>query len=120
MDKMTMDRMQFYAYHGVFPEENKMGQRYYVDIALYLDLRKAGQTDNLQDTINYAQLYDTIKELVTGRTYKLIEALAENIATAVLENYTKIIEVTVKVIKPNPPFDIQFDGVAVEIHRKRA
>lgn len=119
MDKIRMQRMEFYGYHGVFPEETKLGQQFYVDLTLYVDLRIAGQSDDLNDTVNYAHIYQTTKEMVQGAPFRLIEALAENIATKLLTNYTKIIELTVSVIKPHPPFDIHFDGVAVEIHRKR-
>ena len=120
MDKMILERMQFFAYHGVFPEETKLGQRYYVDLIIHTDLRKAGVSDDLSETLNYAHIYELTKEIVKGKTFKLIEALAETIATELLENYTKVSEITVKVTKPHPPFDIHFDGVAVEIHRKRA
>ncbi len=111
--------MQFYAYHGVFPEETKLGQRYYVDAILHMDLQKAGLSDDLGETVNYGHAYDLIKGVVQGQTFKLIEALAETIASELLEHYTNISEITVKVTKPHPPFDIHFDGVAVEIHRKR-
>lgn len=120
MDKMQLSRMQFYGYHGVFPEENKLGQRFYVDLALSLDLSEAGRTDDLDKTVNYAEVYERVKNIVEGRTFRLIEALAENIASDVLHQYTNVNDVTVRVIKPHPPFDIHFDGVAVEINRKRA
>ena len=119
MDRMIMERMEFYGYHGVFPEENKLGQRYYADVTLYMDLRNAGVSDNLGETVNYAHIYKSVKEIVEGKPFKLIEAVAENIAMKLLDNYTDIIEITVKVTKPHPPFDVHFAGVAVEIHRKR-
>ena len=120
IDKMRLTRMQFYGYHGVFPEENKLGQRYYVDLELSLDLSKAGQTDDLEQTVNYAEVYERVKRIVEGKTFRLIEALAENVASDVLHQYTNVNDVTVRVVKPHPPFDIQFDGVTVEINRKRA
>lgn len=119
MDKIYLERMEFFGYHGVFPEENKLGQRFYVDLVAYLDLSKAGQHDDLNETVNYAEIYHSTKNIVEGEPFKLIEALAENIATHLLDNYTKINEITVRVIKPHPPFDIHFAGVTVEIHRKR-
>lgn len=120
IDKMRLTRMQFYGYHGVFPEENKLGQRFYVDLELSLDLSKAGQTDDLEQTVNYAEVYERVKRIVEGKTFRLIEALAENVASDVLHQYTNVNDVTVRVVKPHPPFDIQFDGVTVEINRKRA
>lgn len=112
--------MQFYGYHGVFPEENKLGQRYQVDVELHLPLDKPGTTDSIEDTINYAEAYELIKSIVEGETFKLIEALAERVALQLLQTYTSINEITVRVLKPHPPVAMFFDGVTVEIHRKRA
>jgi dihydroneopterin aldolase len=120
MDKITLSRMAFYGNHGVFPEENKLGQRYFADVELVLPLSESGRSDNLADTINYVEVYEIIENLMERKTFKLIEALAENIASELLRNYTKVEEITVRVTKPNPPFKIFFDGVTVEIHRKRA
>ncbi|KQX57768.1 MULTISPECIES: dihydroneopterin aldolase [unclassified Paenibacillus] len=120
MDKITLSRMQFFGNHGVFPEENKLGQRFYVDVEFMLPLDKPGKSDHLDDTVNYGEVFFKVKEVVEGRTYKLIEALAENIASELLHTYTSINEVTVRVIKPHPPFAVFFDGVTVEINRKRA
>lgn len=119
MDRMVLKRMVFYGYHGVFPEENKLGQKFYVDLDLRLDLTKAGRSDDVADTVNYAEIHSTVKAIVEGAPVKLIEALAEKIANAVLGTYTIINEATVSVTKPNPPFDITFDGVTVELRRRR-
>ncbi|WP_419875993.1 dihydroneopterin aldolase [Candidatus Pristimantibacillus sp. PTI5] len=119
MDKMIIKGMKFYGYHGVFPEENKLGQKYYVDIELDIDLEQAAVTDDLSRTVNYAEIHALAKTIVEGPPYKLIEALTGHIATRVLEVYTMVNEVTVRVTKPNPPFDIHFDGVTVELRRKR-
>lgn len=120
MDKLTLTRMEFYGYHGVFSEETKLGQRFYVDTELMLSLDKAGSTDHIDDTVNYAEAFFLIQKIVEGRTFKLIEALAACIASELLHTYTSINEVTVRVIKPHPPFNVHFEGVTVEINRKRA
>jgi dihydroneopterin aldolase len=119
MDRMVLRRMQFFGYHGVFPEENKLGQKFIVDLDLRMDLSRAAQTDNVDDTVNYAEIHALVKRIVEARPLKLIEALAETIASAVLGTYTIISEATVSVTKPNPPFDITFDGVTVELRRER-
>lgn len=122
MDKILMKGMQFYGRHGVFfPEERKLGQKFFfVDVDLFLPLEQACQTDDLQFTVNYGDVYKVVKNIVEGEPFNLIEALAERIASEVLRTYTSIEELTVRVVKPNPPFDIVFQGVTVEIHRKRA
>ncbi len=120
MDKITLKGMQFFGNHGVFPEENKLGQRFIVDAELLMPLDCPGRSDELEDTINYAEVYEKIRLIAETRTYRLIEALAENIASELLQTYTSIQEVTVRVNKPHPPFHIHFDGVVVEIRRKQA
>ena len=119
MDKIVMSRMEFYGYHGVLSEENMLGQRFYVDLELFLELKKSGESDNILDTVNYADVYLETKQIVEGRSYKLIEAVAENIASHLLDTYTVVNGITVRLTKPHPPFDIHFAGVTVEIHRKR-
>jgi dihydroneopterin aldolase len=120
MDRMLLKRIVFYGYHGVYSEENRLGQKYIVDLDLRLDLSRAAQSDDVTDTVNYAEIYALVKGIVEGPPVKLIETLTEKIASAVLGTYTSIIEAAVSVTKPNPPFDIIFDGVTVELRRKRA
>jgi dihydroneopterin aldolase len=119
MDRMLLKRIVFYGYHGVYPEENRLGQKYLVDLDLRLSLSRAARSDDVNDTVNYAEIHALVKEIVEGPPVKLIEALTEKIASAVLGTYTSIIEATVAVTKPNPPFDITFDGVTVVLRRKR-
>ena len=119
MDRMTLKGMEFFGYHGVFPEENKLGQRFSVELELRLDLREAAATDDIEASVNYADLHALTKTVVEGPPFKLIEALAGHIASRVLDTYTMINEVTVRLTKPHPPFDIHFDGVVVELSRKR-
>ncbi|WP_256762296.1 dihydroneopterin aldolase [Cohnella sp. WQ 127256] len=119
MDRMVLKRMVFYGYHGVYPEENKLGQKYFVDLDLSMDLSRAAQTDDVDDTINYAEIHALVKNIVEGPPVKLIETLTANIASNLLGTYTSIINITVSVTKPNPPFDITFDGVTVEMRRQR-
>lgn len=119
MDRMVLRRMVFYGYHGVFPEENKLGQKFCVDLDLRLNLDPAAKSDNVDDTVNYAEIHRLVKDIVEGPPVKLIETLADRIATAVLDTYTIIHDAEVSVTKPNPPFDIQFDGVTVMLRRSR-
>jgi dihydroneopterin aldolase len=119
MDRMMLKRMVFYGYHGVYPEENRLGQKYIVDLDLRLDLSRAAQSDDVEDTINYAEIHTVVKSIVEGAPVKLIETLTEKIASALFGTYTSIIKATVSVTKPNPPFDMTFDGVTVELRRQR-
>ncbi|WP_134702183.1 dihydroneopterin aldolase [Ammoniphilus sp. YIM 78166] len=119
MDKIYFNGMEFYGYHGVYPEENKLGQRYIVDIELYLDLSRAGQTDNLDHTINYSQVYELCKDTVENETYQLVEKVAQQIAEKSLQKFSLLDELLVRVVKPDPPIPGHYDSVAVEIRRGR-
>ncbi|MDR7074880.1 dihydroneopterin aldolase [Fictibacillus barbaricus] len=119
MDKIYVNGMKFYGYHGVFPEEQKLGQRFNIDVMLTLDLSKAGLSDDLDATVNYKEVYDAVKEIMEGDSVKLLESLAESISATLLGKFTSIDETTVKVIKPDPPIPGHYDSVAVEITRGR-
>ena len=66
LDKIYVNKMEFYGYHGVLPEENKLGQRFRVDLMVETDLKQAGVTDELEESISYADLYQVCKEIVEG------------------------------------------------------
>jgi dihydroneopterin aldolase len=110
--------MAFYAFHGVDEEEAKQGQRFFIDVELYLDLMPAGIKDDIRLTTNYAKIYARVKELAQDRRFILIEALAESIASALIKE-TNGEEVVVRVRKPSTPIKGILDYVEVEIHRCR-
>ncbi|KHF33777.1 Dihydroneopterin aldolase [Paenibacillus sp. P1XP2] len=76
MDKMKLHRMEYYGYHGVFEEERKLGQRFYIDLELELDLREAGRNDDLSKTVNYAEVHELVKKVVETESFRLIERSA--------------------------------------------
>ncbi|AMA74495.1 MULTISPECIES: dihydroneopterin aldolase [Aneurinibacillus] len=120
MDKILFNRMEFWGYHGAFKEENKLGQRFFVDLELYLDLSKAGHSDKLEDTINYSDIYQTTQQVVEKEKYELVEAVAERLAAKILDSYPLIEEILVRVTKPNPPIPGHYESVAIEIKRRQA
>lgn len=111
--------MQFYGYHGLFPEENKLGQRFNVDVELFVNLQKAGQTDEMTDSVHYGHAYELVKSIVEGDAKNLIEAVAEEIAAELLKRFDLLAACTVKVIKPDPPIPGHYQSVSIEIHRER-
>ncbi|MEK4948875.1 dihydroneopterin aldolase [Bacillus sp. FSL W8-1127] len=119
MDKVILNGMEFYAYHGVYPEENRLGQRFEVDAELRLSLKKAGETDDLTQSVNYAEVYTVCKEIMEKQTFRLVETAAETIARQILEKFPIVNECTIKVVKPNPPIPGHYNYVAVEITRGR-
>lgn len=119
-DRMQLHGMELFGRHGVFEEERKLGQRWIIDLDLQVDLREAGISDQLEHSINYAEIYKTVKHIVEEESYQLVEAITERIAAVLLETYSLIREATVRVTKPHPPFDIHFRGVTIEMTRVRA
>lgn len=115
-DILRLRNMRFFAHHGLFPEENKLGQRYEVDLEIRTDLSAAGQDDDLSQTLDYPRIYALVEQIVTGQPFKLVEALAEHIAIEIANHFAPI-DLTVRVRKPDPPVAAHFDGIEVEIHR---
>jgi len=119
MDKILFNGMEFYGYHGVYPEENRLGQRFYVDVEIMMDLSIAGQSDCLEDTVNYATVYQLVKNVLEIERYQLIETVAEQCATRILNHFPKVEEVLIRITKPDPPIPGHYRSVGVEIKRKR-
>lgn len=118
-DSISISGMEFYGRHGVLAEENALGQRFVVDIKLYIDLQKAGKTDDLNDTVNYAQVYDCVKRIVEGEPVKLLESLADRIIQSVLKEFSQIEGVKITLHKPGAPIQGIFKDVKVQIKRER-
>ena len=111
--------MEFYGYHGVFPEENRLGQRFFVDVEIGMDLSIAGKSDHLEDTVNYADLYQLVQQVMENQRYQLIETAAEQCAQGILGQFSEVQEVLIRLIKPDPPIPGHYRSVGVEIKRKR-
>jgi 7,8-dihydroneopterin aldolase/epimerase/oxygenase len=115
MDRILMEGMAFFGRHGVFPAERELGARFSVDVVLEGDLRAAGRSDHLEDTIDYAKAYDAVREVVEGEPCHLLEAVAQRIADRLLL-LPKVERATVRIHK-KPPLPGEFRSVAVEISR---
>jgi 7,8-dihydroneopterin aldolase/epimerase/oxygenase len=120
-DRILLEGMIFFGRHGTHTAERELGQRFVVDIDLHCDLRAAGLTDDLGETIDYSAVYRLARAIVEGPPLGLTEAVAERIAGAVLEQHPQVEAVRVKVTKPNVRLDdTVLAGSAVEIVRRRA
>ncbi len=118
-DRIMLQGMQFYGYHGVNPEERVLGQRYVVDLTADLDLSRAGQSDRLEDTVSYSHIYRTVRAVMEGEPRNLLESAAQAIADRLLAEFPlDAVSVTVK--KPNPPVrGSSIELAAVQIYRTR-
>ena len=119
MDKILMNNLGFYGYHGVLKEESILGQKFFFDIELYLDTKLAGITDDMNKSVSYAEVYDVVKNIVENKRFNLLEALSHNIAMEILERFELIEEIMVRVKRPEAPVNGIYDYFGVEIWRKR-
>lgn len=117
MDKITIQNLEIYANHGVFPEENVLGQKFLVTAVLYTDTRKAGLTDELVFSIHYGEVSHFIKKFMNEHTYKLLERVAEELAKELLLQFPLMEKLDLKISKPWAPIGLPLDTVSVEISR---
>jgi 7,8-dihydroneopterin aldolase/epimerase/oxygenase len=119
-DRILLEGMVFHGRHGTLPAERELGQPFVVDVELHLDLRPAGLSDDLTQTVDYGEVHKQVKEIVEGPPVNLTETLAERIAATVLEEHPPVEAVRVKVAKPHVRLgDTVLEGSAVEILRRR-
>jgi dihydroneopterin aldolase len=118
-DRIVLEGMQFYGFHGVNDEEKSLGQPYVVDLAVEMDLSIPGNSDRLEDTVSYTHLYRSVQRVIEGESRNLLEAAAETVATRILDEFpVKAVQVRVK--KPRPPIKGSFiENAVVEIYRER-
>ena len=118
-DRIVLEGMRFYGFHGVNPEERVLGQEYLVDLAVEMDLRPAGASDRLEDTISYAHIYRAVRDIMEGEPRNLLEAAAQSIVDRVLADFP-VDSVSVCVKKPHPPIrGSVIENAIVEIFRRR-
>lgn len=118
LDYIHLNEMAFYGYHGALQEETRLGQRFRLTVSLSTDLSAAGKTDDLDQTVNYAEVYNICRDIVEGAPVKLIETVAENVASAILRSYPeKVTGVRVVLVKPDPPIAGHYASVSVDITR---
>lgn len=120
LDKIAIEGLEVFANHGVFPEENKLGQKFVVSVTLYTDTRRAGETDDLSASIHYGEAAHAIDEFMRVHAFKLIETAAESVAAMLLDRYPGAYGVRVKLEKPWAPVGLPLRTVSVEIERTRA
>ncbi|CAO4164522.1 dihydroneopterin aldolase [Methylorubrum populi] len=118
-DRILVHRLAVFARHGVLPEEERLGQRFYISLDCRLDLSEAGRSDDVAATVSYADLSQIALDIATNRRFALIEALAEAIATTCLATFPRLETIAVRIDKPSAPIPAVLDYAAIEIVRGR-
>ena len=116
-DLIEITGIKSFGYHGVFESENIAGQDFYVDVVLELDLTRASVSDDVSDTVNYAEITDLVVEEIIGERVALIEKLASRIIDRIKSSYPQIMAVSITVHKPQAPVNAQVSDISVTIKR---
>ncbi len=115
-----MQGMSFYGFTGVHESEKQAGQVFLTDVVLELPLMAACESDNLDDTVSYAQAYEIIRQVYHHESYDLVERLCGEIAKRLFEAFPTVQKLTVTVRKPQAPIDGDFEAMGVRITRQRS
>lgn len=119
MDRIHLSGISAFAFHGVYENERREGQKFSVDLILDVDLYPAGISDDLKDAVDYSQVVKAAHEELVGEPCNLIEAVAERVATRILKDFDGVLAITVKLHKPDADVGLSLTDIAIEIERKR-
>ncbi|WBV58721.1 dihydroneopterin aldolase [Chryseobacterium sp. Chry.R1] len=116
MSKIFLEDVKIYAYHGVLPEENIIGTYYILNLEIHTDLWKAAESDDLNDTISYADINDIILEEMKVKS-KLLEHVAGRIISKINENFPEVSYIKLKITKTAPPMQGEMKGASIELEK---
>lgn len=117
--KIHLHEMVFYGYHGVHPEERKLGQRFIVNFSYETQQEHDNDIKNLEDTVDYTKVYAIIKHTLEEREFFLLEVCANTIIDSILDTFPSIIYANVRIKKPSVPINGSLGSVEVEMERNR-
>lgn len=117
-DQIKITDLEVFANHGVFPEENKLGQKFLISAVLYTDTRKAGKTDDLTASIHYGEVSAFITKYMKEHTYQLLERVAETLAEEMLKSISGLYKIDLEIKKPWAPVGLPLKTVSVKISRE--
>ncbi len=117
MGKITIDQMEFYAFHGHFQEEQIVGNRFLVDLEIESNLDTPARSDQLKDAVNYQQAYQIIKKEMQHTKSKLLEHIGKRILDALYKEMKGIDRATVRIRKMHPPLGGSVQSVSVTMSR---
>ena len=118
MGQIRLNGMEFYAYHGCYPEEQRIGNQYLVDVVMDVGMEKASKTDDLNDALNYAEVYDLVKQEMSIPSH-LLEHVSARILDKIFERFPHLERVEACVSKLNPPVAGKVKSVSVSQQRSR-
>lgn len=117
--QILIEKLDIYAYHGVFAEEERLGQRFLIDLVLDADLRPAATSDALTDTVDYGRVVGIVAETFTTRRFQLLEAAAKAIADALFAEFSAITRIEITLRKPAPPIPATLAATGIRLSFRR-
>lgn len=118
MDQIKISNLEVFCHHGVFKEENVLGQKFLVSVVIYADLSAASARDDITKSINYGEVCHFIKNEMEIYTFKLIETLTEHLARKLLITFPMIEKINLEVKKPWAPILLPIETVSVVMERE--
>ncbi len=119
MNKILIDNIMFYGFHGVYEYEREQGQKFYYDVEMQCNDDKAGETDDLSQGVDYIHVYELVKDVAENKRFQLLEALTTHIADRILTECPVVAKATVRVRKHAVPIAGPINFVQVESERTR-
>ena len=116
---LFIDNLEVFANHGLFEEENKLGQKFIFDIECELNYKKAMFSDEMTDSISYADIAEVVVKTATTNTFNLIERLAGEILKNIFTEFSQIENIKLKINKPGAPIKYHFEKCGVEVKTSR-
>ena len=116
---LFIDNLEVFANHGLFEEENKLGQKFIFDIECELNYKKAMFSDEMTDSISYADIVEVVVKTATTNTFNLLERLAGEILKNIFTEFPQIENINLKINKPGAPIKYHFEKCGVEVKLSR-
>ncbi|MBK1879238.1 dihydroneopterin aldolase [Pelagicoccus mobilis] len=120
LDTVFLEGVELFGYIGVLEHEKREGQTFYIDVELGVDLRKAGQSDVLAQTVNYAEVFTLAEQLMDEARFDLIESYAEQLSEEIFSYFDLVEKTCITVRKPEAPIDGKFRSAGITIRRERS
>lgn len=112
---IKLEGLRLFARHGVLPQERTIGAEFTIDLKLKTDFSKAAATDELDGTLNYAEVFGCVKEVMSSPSL-LLEHVCQRIAERLFDEFPSLMETEIRLFKQNPPMGADCDRVGVEVH----
>lgn len=117
--QILIEELDLYAYHGHFAEEERLGQRFVMDLVLDCDLRASSFSDDLADTVDYGEVVGLVTRTFSARRFKLLEAAARALSDAIMRDYPAVTGVGITLRKPSPPIPGRMRAVGIKLDFRR-